>query len=107
MSKLVLKWDSNGTAHDPDTGLTAHVERNGTDADSPWIWFLADWPVFPAGRENIQNECPRSSAATEEAAKRAAEETLPTPEEMTSLCRESEKAWSAYYKAQEDAASDN
>jgi hypothetical protein len=104
VSERVLSWDAVGVAHDRASGLGLQVERNGTDEAKPWTWFFTGWPVFPDGRENMQNEQPRGSAATEADAKRIAEGSLPTPVEIAAIRRGSEEAWAAYHKAQEDAA---
>jgi hypothetical protein len=104
VSEQALSWDATGVAHDPASGLGLQVERNRIDGAKPWTWVFTGWPVFPDGRENMQNEQPSGSAATEADAKRIAEGSLPTPVEIAAIRRESNEAWAAYHKAQEEAA---
>jgi hypothetical protein len=97
-----LHWNANGHAFDEATGLSAQVECNDPGSAEPWIWFLADWPVYPGPKE--VDRVPSGRAATEGAAKAAAEAALPTEEGMEKMRSEAEEQWQAFRDSQDRAA---
>jgi hypothetical protein len=111
---MTLKWEDQGNgsfyARDEVTGLSAQVEKSGIDPDKPFVWFIADLPVYPDPIDDPTDFADSEysgSAATAEEAMAAAEDIIPDEELISEMRADAEAKWEAWHKARRDAADNN